>query len=184
MFLLSLHGQAQAKKLRAEKLLAKIEASMVPVNPSNDQETITDEERSVFRRIGLRMKAYLPLGQFLVPKGFALIYYRGKNYQRPISLRPRNLLTKAKALKRAVAIQRHEALSQHIDELEKTIKQMKEELGVSEDELIVADDWKTQSDDDSCSSNVCMEDEDSSLDSEDDDDSVFYDSDVDETLRS
>lgn len=66
MFLLSLHGQAQAKKLRAEKLLAKIEASMVPVNPSNDQETITDEERSVFRRIGLRMKAYLPLGQFLL----------------------------------------------------------------------------------------------------------------------
>ncbi|CAL9116607.1 unnamed protein product [Musa acuminata var. zebrina] len=224
---------AQAKKLRAEKLLAKIEASMVPVNPSNDQETITDEERSVFRRIGLRMKAYLPLGirgvfdgvienmhlhwkhrelvkliskqktlSFVedtarlleyesggilvaiesVPKGFALIYYRGKNYQRPISLRPRNLLTKAKALKRAVAIQRHEALSQHIDALEKTIKQMKEEVGISEDELIVADDWKTQSDDDSCSSN--MEYEDSSLDSEDDDDSVFYDSNVDEALRS
>lgn len=56
--------QAQAKKLRAERLLAKIEASMVPVSPSDDQETITDEERSVFRRIGLRMKAYLPLGQF------------------------------------------------------------------------------------------------------------------------
>lgn len=37
-----------------------------------------------------------------VPKGFALIYYRGKNYRRPISLRPRNLLTKAKALKRSI----------------------------------------------------------------------------------
>lgn len=46
-----------------------------------------------------------------VPKGFALIFYRGKNYQRPISLRPRNLLTKAKALKRAVAMQRHEVCS-------------------------------------------------------------------------
>lgn len=46
-----------------------------------------------------------------VPKGYALIYYRGKNYQRPISLRPRNLLTKAKALKRSVAMQRHEVLS-------------------------------------------------------------------------
>lgn len=56
--------QAQGKKARAEKLLAKIEASMVPINPCDDQETITDEERSVFRRIGLRMKAYLPLGQF------------------------------------------------------------------------------------------------------------------------
>lgn len=43
-----------------------------------------------------------------VPKGFALIYYRGKNYRRPISIRPRNLLTKAKALQRAVAMQRHE----------------------------------------------------------------------------
>lgn len=46
-----------------------------------------------------------------VPKGFALIYYRGKNYQRPISLRPKNLLTKAKALKRSVAMQRHEVSS-------------------------------------------------------------------------
>lgn len=46
-----------------------------------------------------------------VPKGYALIYYRGKNYRRPISIRPRNLLTKAKALKRSVAMQRHEVLS-------------------------------------------------------------------------
>lgn len=43
-----------------------------------------------------------------VPKGFTLIYYRGKNYRRPVSIRPRNLLTKAKALKRSVAMQRHE----------------------------------------------------------------------------
>lgn len=43
-----------------------------------------------------------------VPKGFALMYYRGKNYRRPISIRPRNLLTKAKALQRSVAMQRHE----------------------------------------------------------------------------
>lgn len=46
-----------------------------------------------------------------VPKGYALIYYRGKNYRRPISVRPRNLLTKAKALKRSVAMQRHEVSS-------------------------------------------------------------------------
>lgn len=43
-----------------------------------------------------------------VPKGHALIYYRGKNYRRPITIRPRNLLTKAKALKRRVALQRYE----------------------------------------------------------------------------
>ncbi|XP_059644089.1 CRM-domain containing factor CFM3, chloroplastic/mitochondrial [Cornus florida] len=176
-------GIAQSKKLRADKLLAKIEASMVPVDPFDDQETITDEERFMFRRVGLRMKAYLPLGirgvfdgvienmhlhwkhrelvkliskqrtyveetaRLLeyesggilvaierVPKGHALIYYRGKNYRRPISLRPRNLLTKAKALKRAVALQRHEALSQHISELEKTIEQMKKEVDDSKDE--------------------------------------------------
>ncbi|GLU13004.1 hypothetical protein SLE2022_296540 [Rubroshorea leprosula] len=176
---------AQAKKLRAEKLLAKIEASMVPATPDYDQETITDEERVMFRRVGLRMKAYLPLGvrgvfdgvienmhlhwkhrelvklitkqktlAFVedtarlleyesggilvaiekVPKGYALIYYRGKNYRRPISLRPRNLLNKAKALKRSVAMQRHEALTQHISELERTIEEMKEEIGVCQDE--------------------------------------------------
>ncbi|KAK4395257.1 CRM-domain containing factor CFM3, chloroplastic/mitochondrial [Sesamum angolense] len=170
---------AQAKKLKAEKLLSKIVASWVPVSPSDDQETITDEERVMYRRVGLRMKAYLPLGirgvfdgvienmhlhwkhrelvkliskekelAFVeetarlleyesggilvaierVPKGHALIYYRGKNYRRPITLRPRNLLTKAKALKRRVALQRYEALSQHITELEKTIEQMKQEI--------------------------------------------------------
>ncbi|KAL4348947.1 hypothetical protein GQ457_17G026240 [Hibiscus cannabinus] len=174
---------AQAKKLRAERLLSKIEASMIPAAPDYDQETITDEERVMFRRVGLRMKPYLPLGirgvfdgvienmhlhwkhrelvkliskqktlAFVedtarllefesggilvaiqrVPKGYALIYYRGKNYRRPISIRPRNLLTKAKALKRSVAMQRHEALSQHISELENTIEQMKKEIGASE----------------------------------------------------
>ncbi|XP_057447041.1 CRM-domain containing factor CFM3, chloroplastic/mitochondrial isoform X2 [Lotus japonicus] len=175
---------AQAKKLRAEKLLAKIEAAMVPGGPDYDQETITEEERVVFRRIGLRMKAYLPLGirgvfdgvienmhlhwkhrelvkliskqktlAFVedtarlleyesggilvaierVSKGFALIYYRGKNYKRPITLRPRNLLTKQKALKRSIAMQRHEALSQHITELEKNIDEMNKELSEDED---------------------------------------------------
>jgi hypothetical protein len=49
--------------LRAEKLLAKIEASMIPAGPDPDQETITDEERVMFRRVGLRMKAYLPVGE-------------------------------------------------------------------------------------------------------------------------
>ncbi|KAK7380048.1 hypothetical protein VNO78_32399 [Psophocarpus tetragonolobus] len=175
---------AQTKKHRAEKLLAKIEASMVPAGPDYDQETITDEERFMFRKVGLRMKPYLPLGirgvfdgvvenmhlhwkhrelvklmtkqktlAFVedtarlleyesggilvaiekVSKEFALIYYRGKNYKRPITLRPRNLLTKGKALKRHVAMQRHEALTQHISELEKTIEQMKKELGMTED---------------------------------------------------
>ncbi|KAK7251613.1 hypothetical protein RIF29_34959 [Crotalaria pallida] len=175
---------AQIKRDRAEKLLAKIEESMVPAGPDYDQETITDEERVMFRRVGLSMKAYLELGTrgvfdgvienmhlhwkhrelvklitkqktlafvedtakllgyesggILVsidraPKGFTLIFYRGKNYRRPITVRPRNLLTKAKALKRAIAMQRHEALSQHIAELGKKIEEMKKELAVSQD---------------------------------------------------
>lgn len=35
---------------------------MLPAGPDHDQETITEEERVMFRRVGLRMKAYLPLG--------------------------------------------------------------------------------------------------------------------------
>ncbi|KXG22496.1 CRM-domain containing factor CFM3, chloroplastic/mitochondrial [Sorghum bicolor] len=187
---------AQAKIHRAERLLSKIEASMVLADPCDDQEMITDEEKSVFRRIGLRLKAYLPLGvrgvfdgvienmhlhwkhrevvkliskqktlSFVeetarllayesggilvaierVPKGYALIFYRGKNYRRPINIRPRNLLTKAKALKRAVAMQRHEALSQHIDQLESNIKQMKLDLGI--------EDYEEQDEDSSDSEN-------------------------------
>ena len=39
-------------------------------------------------------------------KGQEIIMYRGKNYERPSELRPRNLLTKRKALKRAIEMQR------------------------------------------------------------------------------
>jgi RNA-binding protein YhbY len=40
------------------------------------------------------------------PKDNIIIMYRGKNYERPLELRPRNLLTKRKALKRAIEMQR------------------------------------------------------------------------------
>ncbi|KAL8465870.1 hypothetical protein ACS0TY_035113 [Phlomoides rotata] len=218
---------AQAKKLKAEKLLSKIVASWVPVDPSDDQETITDEERVMYRKVGLRMKAYLPLGirgvfdgvienmhlhwkhrelvkliskekelAFVeetarlleyesdgilvsidrVPKGHALIYYRGKNYRRPITIRPRNLLTKAKALKRRVALQRYEALSQHISELENTIKQFKQEIGDSGNQ---EHSKLSNSEDHSQFNNFpeLSEDEDdaSGMDSEDEDDWVMED---------
>ncbi|KAK7358280.1 hypothetical protein VNO77_00207 [Canavalia gladiata] len=187
-------GVAQAKRLRAEKLLAKIEASLVPAGPDYDKETITDEERVMFRSVGLRMKAYLQLGirgvfdgvienmhlhwrhrelvklitkqktlAFVedtarlleyesggilvaidkIPKGFTLIYYRGKNYRPPVTMRPRNLLTKAKALKRSIAMQQHEALSQHITELGEKIEEMKKELGLSQD-LGPEDRWNLE----------------------------------------
>ncbi|XP_010487764.1 PREDICTED: CRM-domain containing factor CFM3, chloroplastic/mitochondrial-like isoform X3 [Camelina sativa] len=189
---------AQSKFQRAEKLLSKIEASMIPNGPDYDQEVISEEERAMFRKVGLKMKAYLPLGirgvfdgvienmhlhwkhrelvkliskqkvlAFVedtarlleyesggvlvaiekVPKGFALIYYRGKNYRRPISLRPRNLLTKAKALKRSIAMQRHEALSQHISELERTIELMQSEL-TAKNPSYNESEWENDEDDD------------------------------------
>ncbi|CAL0332547.1 unnamed protein product [Lupinus luteus] len=211
-------GLAQGKKHRAEKLMSKIEASMVPAGPDYDQETITDEERAMFRRVGLRMKPYLPLGirgvfdgvienmhlhwkyrelvklitkqktlAFVedtarlleyesggilvaierVPKGFALIFYRGKNYRRPITIRPRNLLTKAKALKRSVAMQRHEALSQHITELEKTIYQMKKELGMPRD-LELEERWSIEDHNESDNFSEFTESEDEDSDGFDD----------------
>lgn len=43
-----------------------------------------------------------------LPKGFSLIYYRGKNYKWTITLQPRNLLTKAKTSQRSIAMQQHE----------------------------------------------------------------------------
>ncbi|QHO01114.1 Chloroplastic group IIA intron splicing facilitator CRS1 [Arachis hypogaea] len=57
-----LFRKAQTKRLRAENLLAKIEVSLVPADPDCDQETISEEERAMFRRVGRIMKPYLPLG--------------------------------------------------------------------------------------------------------------------------
>ena len=45
-----------------------------------------------------------------VSKGYAIIVYRGKDYQRPSALRPKNLLTKRKALARSIELQRREVL--------------------------------------------------------------------------
>ncbi|ERN01418.1 hypothetical protein AMTRI_Chr03g147650 [Amborella trichopoda] len=54
---------AQQKAMRAEKALAKVEEFLKPTDQSRDQESITDEERFMFRKLGLRMKAYLLLGK-------------------------------------------------------------------------------------------------------------------------
>ncbi|CAN7011304.1 hypothetical protein IGI04_012032 [Brassica rapa subsp. trilocularis] len=218
---------AQSKFQRAEKLLSKVEASMIPSGPDYDQEVISEEERIMFRKVGLKMKSYLPLGirgvfdgvienmhlhwkhrelvkliskqkslAFVedtarlleyesggvlvaiekVPKGFALIYYRGKNYQRPISLRPRNLLTKAKALKRSIAMQRHEALSQHISELEKTIEQMQNEL-TAKNPSYNESEWENDDDDDD-------DDDDEEKDDAEDDESDWDEADGESTISS
>ena len=45
-----------------------------------------------------------------VSKGYAIVVFRGKNYKRPSTLRPRNLLSKRKALARSIELQRHQVL--------------------------------------------------------------------------
>lgn len=164
-----------------------MEGFLKPSERQADPESITDEERFMFRKLGLRMKAFLLLGKnktiFVInpswiliecnsqvsktlasgrrgvfdgtvenmhlhwkyrelvkiilkaksfeqvkkialaleaesggvlvsvdkiSKGYAIIVYRGKDYQRPSMLRPKNLLTKRKALARSIEIQRSE----------------------------------------------------------------------------
>lgn len=41
-------------------------------------------------------------------KGYAIIIYRGKNYQRPSQIKPKNLLTRRQALARSIELQRRE----------------------------------------------------------------------------
>lgn len=48
--------------MRAEKALAKVEESLRPAERKADPESITEEERFMFRKLGLRMKAFLLLG--------------------------------------------------------------------------------------------------------------------------
>ncbi|KAG5075639.1 hypothetical protein JHK84_056870 [Glycine max] len=150
---------AERKLRRAEKALMKVESFLKPSEYKADPESITDEERFMFRKLGLRMKAFLLLGRRgvfdgtienmhlhwkyrelvkiivkaktfeqvkkialaleaesggvlvsvdKVSKGYSVIVYRGKDYQRPSTLRPKNLLTKRKALARSIELQRHE----------------------------------------------------------------------------
>ncbi|XP_027358991.1 CRM-domain containing factor CFM2, chloroplastic-like [Abrus precatorius] len=60
-----------------------------------------------------------------VNKGYAIIVYRGKNYSRPGSLRPRSLLNKKQALKRSKEAQRYETLKLHVLKLDKNINELK-----------------------------------------------------------
>ncbi|XP_004495335.1 CRM-domain containing factor CFM3A, chloroplastic/mitochondrial [Cicer arietinum] len=170
---------AERKIMRAEKALMKVEESLKPSENTADPESITDEERFMFRKLGLRMKAFLLLGRRgvfdgtvenmhlhwkyrelikiivkaknfeqvkkialaleaesggvlvsvdKVSKGYSILVYRGKDYQRPSTLRPKNLLTKRKALARSIELQRHEALSTHISTLQSNMEKLRSEI--------------------------------------------------------
>lgn len=170
---------AKTKVIKAEKALAKVQEFLSPAELPTDLETVTDEERFLLRRIGLKMKAFLMLGRREVfdgtvqnmhlhwkhrelvkvlvkgksfpqvkhiaisleaesggvlisvdktTKGYAIILYRGKNYKTPQILKPRNLLSRRKALARSIELQRREGLNHHISNLRDKIWKLKSQL--------------------------------------------------------
>lgn len=52
--------------MKAERALAKVEESLKPAEKRTDLEGITDEERFMFQKLGLRMNAFLLLGKLSV----------------------------------------------------------------------------------------------------------------------
>ncbi|KAK1648601.1 hypothetical protein QYE76_066406 [Lolium multiflorum] len=164
---------------KAQRVLGKVELGLKPTEDTKPPETITDEERFMFRKLGLRMKAFLLLGRRgvfdgtvenmhlhwkyrelvkilvkaksfadvkrtalslevesggvlvsvdKVSKGYAIVVFRGKDYRRPSMLRPKNLLSKRKALARSIELQRMEGLSRHIGKLNRRVNQLRFEL--------------------------------------------------------
>ncbi|XVF16488.1 hypothetical protein REPUB_Repub10bG0035500 [Reevesia pubescens] len=177
-------SMALEKKGKAEKLLAELELAEIPQQSEIDKEGITQEERYMLRKVGLRMKPFLLLGrrgvfdgtvenmhlhwkyrelvkiisketnveaihqvaQILeaesggilvaverVSKGYAIIVYRGKNYERPTCLRPQTLLTKREAMKRSIEEHRRKSLKQHILKLTRNIDELKHQLVVDKE---------------------------------------------------
>lgn len=57
--------QVLEKKAKAEKLLAELEEKETPEQFEVDKEGITEEERYMLRKVGLRMKAFLLMGESL-----------------------------------------------------------------------------------------------------------------------
>ena len=55
--------QAEKTIVKAEQALSKVEEYLKPADRAADPESITDEERFMFRKLGLRMKAFLLLGK-------------------------------------------------------------------------------------------------------------------------
>ncbi|GKV08600.1 hypothetical protein SLEP1_g20211 [Rubroshorea leprosula] len=68
-----------------------------------------------------------------ISKGYVIIVYRGKNYQRPASLRPQTLLTKREAMKRSLEEQRCKSLKLHILKINQNIDELKHQMAVNKD---------------------------------------------------
>ncbi|XP_042028746.1 CRM-domain containing factor CFM3A, chloroplastic/mitochondrial-like [Salvia splendens] len=170
---------AERRLQKAERALSKVEESLSPADQADDPESLTDEERFMFRKLGLRMKAFLLLGRRgvfggtvenmhlhwkyrelvkiivkapnfeevknialaleaesggilvsvdKISKGYAIIVFRGREYKRPPLLRPKNLLTKRKALARSIELQRSQALINHIATLQTRVRELRSEI--------------------------------------------------------
>ncbi|CAH2079173.1 unnamed protein product [Thlaspi arvense] len=63
-----------------------------------------------------------------ISKGYAIIVYRGKDYKRPSQMRPKNLLTKRKALARSLELQRRQAIIEHIAAVQARTEQLRAEI--------------------------------------------------------
>uniref|UniRef100_A0A0D9W5X7 CRM-domain containing factor CFM3, chloroplastic/mitochondrial n=1 Tax=Leersia perrieri TaxID=77586 RepID=A0A0D9W5X7_9ORYZ len=175
-------SQAIEEKEKTEKLIEELEKSPQP-SRAETRETISEEERYMLRKVGLKMKSFLLLGRRgvfdgtvenmhlhwkyrelvkiickehsikdveyaartleaesggilvaveRVSKAHAIIIYRGKNYQRPSTLRPKSLLNKRNALKRSVEHQRYKSLKLHVLNLSKNIDYLRGQMEVPE----------------------------------------------------
>ncbi|XP_042394552.1 CRM-domain containing factor CFM2, chloroplastic-like isoform X2 [Zingiber officinale] len=168
-------SQAIVKVEMSRKRLAELETSVKPKETALDKEAISEEERYMLRKVGLRMNAFLLLGRRgvfdgtvenmhlhwkyrelvkiiskdhsiktaeatarlleaesggilvaveRVSKGYAIIIYRGKNYRRPVILRPTTLPNKRVAMKRSLEAQRCESLKLHVLKFSKKLSQV------------------------------------------------------------
>ncbi|KAF3338244.1 chloroplastic group IIA intron splicing facilitator CRS1 [Carex littledalei] len=176
---------ALTRKERAEKLLQELENSADSPREEHDyKETISEDERFMLRKVGLKMKTFLLMGRRgvfdgtvenmhlhwkyrelvkiiskekydikevenaarilesesggilvgveKVSKGHAIIIYRGKNYRRPKTLRPKSLLTKREAMKRSLEAQRRKSLKLHVLNLSRNIEKIKQSMNKDE----------------------------------------------------
>ncbi|KAG2566742.1 hypothetical protein PVAP13_7NG246600 [Panicum virgatum] len=174
-------SQAIGEKEKAERLLQELENASQP-SKAETREVMSEEERYMLRKVGLKMKQFLLLGRRgvfdgtienmhlhwkyrelvkiickehslkdveyaartleaasggilvaveKVSKGHAIIVYRGKNYQRPSTLRPKTLLSKREALKRSMENQRCKSLKVHVLNLSKNIDYLRDQMNSS-----------------------------------------------------
>ncbi|PON46791.1 RNA-binding, CRM domain containing protein [Parasponia andersonii] len=151
---------AKGKLKLADKALAKVQEHLDPAELPNDLETLTDEERFLFRKMGLSMKPFLVLGRRGVYDGtvenmhlhwkyreLVKIIVRGKSFEQvkhiAISLEAES--NGVLALARSIELQRREALRHRISDLKERIELLKCELEDTRNEEMIDAEGSLQS---------------------------------------